>query len=64
MKKLIAIIAMGATFPVMASGVYVGGQLGWSKFQADYEASPTESYKDNTFMGGAYLVPVRKPSNT
>ena len=55
MKKLIVALALGATFPVMASGVYVGGQIGWSKFQADIQATPVEKYKDNTFIGGAYL---------
>ena len=56
MKKLIAALALGATFPVMASGVYVGGQLGWSNFKAETSA-PNESqeFKDNTFMGGAYV---------
>ena len=55
MKKLIAVLTLGAAFPVMASGVYVGGHLGWSKFQADLESNPTEKYKDNTFIGGAYI---------
>lgn len=54
MKKIIAALALGATFPVMASGVYVGGQLGWSKFQADF-TDTSEKFKDNTFIGGAYV---------
>lgn len=57
MKKLIAVLALGATFPVMASGVYVGGQLGWSKFTAEATepgGTPTK-FKDNSFIGGAYV---------
>lgn len=56
MKKLIAVLALGATLPVMASsGVYVGGQLGWSSLTAEIiEDGGGGKFKDNTFMGGAY----------
>ena len=53
MKKIIAALALGAAFPVMASGVYVGGQLGWSSFTADVQGG--EKYTDNTFIGGAFV---------
>lgn len=54
MKKIIAILALGATFPVMASGIYVGGQAGWTKFKADYQDTSSVSYKDTAFIGGLY----------
>ena len=54
MKRIVATLALGASLPVMASGVYVGGQAGWASFKSEYDATPSVDYKENRFIGGLY----------